>query len=83
MTVNADVTTVSHDSEEINQDNLNLFHVVRDFRPWDVHADESPLFYNLRTLQVKHAKGTKIENEALNNVLSSLRPMDENPGRHG
>ena len=28
-------------------------------------------------------KGPKIENEAWkNNVLSSLRPMDENPGRH-
>ena len=28
-------------------------------------------------------KGPKIENEALkNNVLSSLRPMDENPRRH-
>ena len=28
-------------------------------------------------------KGRKIENEALkNNVLSSLRPMDENPRRH-
>ena len=28
------------------------------------------------------AQGPKIENEALNNVLSSLRPMDENPGQH-
>ena len=30
-----------------------------------------------------HLKGPKIENEALKNkVLSSLRPMDENPWRH-
>ena len=30
-----------------------------------------------------HLKGPKIENEARkNNVLLSLRPMDENPGRH-
>ena len=30
-----------------------------------------------------HLKGPKTENEALkNNVLSSLRPMDENPRQH-
>ena len=49
---------------------LNIWRLAKDL--------DLPEFWPYESL-----KGPKIENEALkNNVLSSLRHMNENPGRH-
>ena len=58
-----------------------LFHVVWNFHPWDVMTKKRCPRVKIQVDQPLEFSNYEFE-PSKNNVLLSLRPMDENPRRH-